>query len=365
MSTDDRNRIVRDYVAAFTRDGSQIYIANLETCVSLHQWGDRVVPLTVNDGGCAETFVCSPQVGYIDYPLEELAHFPNRMAVPLLRAVINGVGALLRCADANRIVHINNWMTSTNLPASLDPDLASPQTAALIAAHPSHILAMRSLTRRHNAALIDALSAAGWMMIPSRQIFLIDDVARDSLTRRDTKRDHRLWLKGDYNYQECDKIDAADAARIITLYDMLYLEKYSRLNPHYTAQFVLMTQQTGAIRYLVLRDAQGVIQGFGGMHHLGDHATMPLIGYNTQIDQKHGLYRLTCHAGSLYAAHRGLKFNMSSGATTFKMTRGATAEIEYTAYFVRHLPREMRLPFVLLHSVGVVIGIPILKKYHL
>ena len=146
---------------------------------------------------------------------------------------------------------------------------------------------------------------------------------------------------------------------------MLYLEKYSYLNPAYTARFVTMTQEIGLIRYLVLRDRDGVIQGFGGMNRFGHYATMPLMGYNTAVAQEHGLYRLAFHAGSRYAARHGLDFNMSSGAAAFKLNRGATPEMEFTAFHFRHLPLRRRMPFGLLRTIADNVGVPILKRYRL
>lgn len=365
MTAAARNRIAQDYVAAFARDGARTYIANLDTAVSLQQWGSHVLPLTVNDGEAAHTFVCSPKAGYIDYPKEELSRFPDQRIVPLLRAVIGTVGGVLALSDVNRIVHVNNWMMSTNLPVDLDPALVPAQTAELTQRFPAHFLAMRSLTRRHSAPLMDALEAAGWVMLPSRQVFLVDDVARACFARRDTKRDDKIWRQAKFAYEELSTVSDADARRIVELYNLLYLDKYSQLNPHYTPAFVRLTHEIGMIRYLVLRDGDGVIQGFGGMHRAGSHATMPLIGYNTAMSREHALYRLTFHAGTLYAAREKLLFNMSSGAAAFKLTRGAAAEMEFTAFYLRHLAARRRLPFDVLTLVARRVGIPILRKYQL
>lgn len=360
-----RNRIAAHYVAAFTRDGSRAYIQNLDTSVGLHSWGQHALPVTVNDGGMAHTFVCSPHVGYIDYPREELSRFPNAAAVPALRAVITGTGKLLALSDMNRIVHINNWMMSTNLPVPLDTSLTARQTRLFSAKYPKHVLAMRSLTRRHSLALMEALEAAGWTLVPSRQVFLVDDVTRESFPRRDSKKDAKIWRQAAFSYEELVSLPAQDASRIAELYGMLYLEKYSRLNPAYTPRFVSMTHEIGMIRYLVLRDEAGIIQGFGGLYQFGAHATMPLIGYNTRIPQKHGLFRLAFHAGSLYAARYGLHFNMSSGATDYKRSRGATAEMEFTAFYLRHLTPLRRMPVAILRAIAQHIGMPILRKYNL
>jgi hypothetical protein len=364
-SAEARNRIARDYVAAFARDGASPYIGNLDTSVRLLQWGDHQLPMTVNDGQSIGTFVCSPRVGYIEYPLEELARFPNRAAVPALSALVRSVGAVLSWCDVDRIVHINNWMFSTNLPVSLDVSLTAAMTKSLADQYPAHFLAVRSLTRRRNAELLSSLEATGWVTMPSRQIFLVDDVERDLLPRRDSKHDERLWQRSAFAYEELTEVSDSDAERIAELYELLYLEKYSRLNPAYTPRFITLAHTIGLLKFLVFRDGDGVIQSFGGMQHAGSHATMPLLGYNTRMDQVHGLYRLACYAGARYAARNKLMFNMSSGATGFKRSRGATPEMEYTAYYLNHLPPARRYPFGVLRAVANRIGAPLLRKYQL
>lgn len=52
---------------------------------------------------------------------------------------------------------------------------------------------------------------------------------------------------------------------------MRYIAKYSQLNPIYTPVFIIMTHEIGMISYMALRDADGIIQSFGGMHHFGGH----------------------------------------------------------------------------------------------
>lgn len=362
---ENRNQIAADYAVAFAEHGARHYIGNLDTKVCLYQWGEHNLPVTINDGEVGHSFVCAPYAGYIDYPLEELERFPNPALVPILQAIIRGVGGILSRCDINRVVHINNWMMSTNLPVALDPVLTGRQTDDFVARYPHHFLAMRSLTRRYNAAMMDALVNAGWLLLPSRQIFLIDNITQQMRHRRDTKRDEKLWQNTAFSYEYINEMRDADAVRIVELYDMLYRDKYSQLNPAYTPHFITMTHNIGMIRYMVFRDGDGVIQAFSGMHNFGRHGTLPLLGYNIECDQALGLYRLAFHAGSRYAAEHNLLFNMSSGASAFKRSRGAVAEMEYTAFYLKHLPKARRYPFNLLHWVANHIGIPILRKYQL
>ena len=359
------NDMAQAYVAAFAKDGAQRYIANLDTRVETLDWGGHLLPVTVNDGAAQGTFVCSTRVGLIDYTLEELTRFPDPRVAPVLRGIVRGVGALLSFADLDRIVHINNWMMSTNLPVPLDTALSGVQTRALVARFPDHLLAMRSLMPSYSADLMAALESAGWMLLPSRQNYLVDDVRAQSLRHRDSRRDHALWQRSAFQYEELVQISAADASRIAELYKLLYLDKYSHLNPAFTAEFMRLGHRIGLLRFLVLRDTQGVIQGFGAMRATATHATMPMLGYDTSLDQRLGLYRLANHAGALYAAERGLRLNMSSGAAAFKRNRGGRAEIEYTAYYQKHLSLQRRLPSAALAVVARRVGVPVLRKYQL
>jgi hypothetical protein len=363
--TSFRNEIADRYVAAFTSNGSTSYIENLETKVGTFNWAGHVLPITINDGGRAHTFVCSPLVGYVDYTLEEFTRFPNQSIVPVLKAIVRSVGMGLSLADANRIVHVNNWMVSTNLPFDLDPKEASSNTQALVRQFPEHILAIRSLNREHSGDFMRSLDDAGWLLVPSRQVYLVQDVLNESLSRRDSKNDQQVFEATHLTYEELQTMSERDAQGMARRYEQLYLEKYSRLNPAFTAQFIKLTHSLGMIRYLVFRDPNGEIVSFGGMYHCGAHATMPLMGYDTRAAQQLGLYRLACHAGSLYAARNALQLNMSSGAATYKRTRGAKPEIEYTAYYVRHLPGKRRLPFQVLNAIANRVGVPVLRRYEL
>jgi len=201
-ATDQRNRIAQAYVAAFVQDGARRYIANLDTRVDLFAWGEHVLPVTVNSGATAGTFVCSARVGYIDYTREELRHFPDPRLAAVLGLVVSALDPLLALCDIDRIVHVSNWMMSTNLPVNLDGTLTKERTAELVGQFPRHVLAMRSLTWSYSAGLMAALEQAGWTLLPCRQNYLVDNVAKQTLRKRDARRDQALWDRHDFDFAE-------------------------------------------------------------------------------------------------------------------------------------------------------------------
>ena len=360
-----RNALAAAVVEGFNAHPQGSLIRNAATTLTLHDWGGVHLPVSVNAGEPNGTFLCSPRVAWTDFIRAELPQFPDRRLVPAIRAVVRGIEHLTRRAELDRIVHVNNWMLSTNLPAPVDPALCRQQTAELADRFPGYILAFRSLTERHSGALMAGLRDAGWLFLPARQVFLLDDVARDGLTRRDSRNDARLWARGRFRLEMPGSLTEAEAERIAELYARLYLEKYTPLNPQFTPRYVRFAQQVGLLRFFVLRDEAGVIQAAGGLHHSDTDAAMPFLGYNTALDPKLGLYRLACHASSLEAARLGLRLNMSSGVARFKRSRGATGEIEYTAFHVRHLPGRRRRPFAALDLIARRIGIPLLRRHDL
>lgn len=112
-----QNQLAEAFVAGFQAHPKGALIRNAETTMTLHDWAGRLLPLTVNSGEDAVTFICSPRVAWTDFVREELATFPNPWLVPPIRSVVVVIEHLTRRAELDHIVHVNNWMMSTNLPS--------------------------------------------------------------------------------------------------------------------------------------------------------------------------------------------------------------------------------------------------------
>ncbi|WP_204310158.1 hypothetical protein, partial [Enterobacter cloacae] len=74
---------------------------------------------------------------------------------------------------------------------------------------------------------------------------------------------------------------AADAERIAELYHLLYVGKYSPLNPVFSAAWVLMTWRDGTLRYRGVRNADGTLLAVAGSLVRGNVLTPPVVGYDT------------------------------------------------------------------------------------
>lgn len=345
--------------------GLEKLIPNVRTEVMGLSSGARIFPVTINDGARGGSYVCEPYSAYILYAWRELEIIGAGWEKWLFLPLIALAALLLRIARINRIVHVDNWLLSTNLHGDWQGEDIGAIRQFLVGRYPHHIIAVRSLDRWSSGPVIDAALADGWVLFPSRQIWVVEDVKAQWQERGSLANDRRVLRRSGLRIETLETIAAADAERIAQLYAMLYLEKYSGLNPAFSARWVIETARAGLIRYRCARDAAGVIQAVSGSLRRGEVLTPPVVGYDTAKPQSRGLYRIACLLFTEDAMEAGVRLNGSAGAAHFKRGRGARAEIEYSAYHIAHLPFVRRAILRLIAGVLNRIAVPYMRKHQL
>jgi hypothetical protein len=334
----------RAYLEAFA-SGSTAMIANLRTQALGLRCGERIFPVTVNEAEYGDAYVCLPHSAYALYAKAELGIVDVGAWTPALSALASAAGGVMRAGRINRIVHVGNWMLSTNLHGGWAGEELPAIRELLVRRFPHHFLAVRSLNGWSDAALIERFRQDGWGLLPSRQIYVTDDLGRDWAPRRDTRRDLQLLSRTPYEVDPLVTLRPGDSARIAELYAMLYLDRYSTLNPAFTPAFIEMTHREQIFTYRGLRDTDGTLAAVVGCFVCDGVLTTPIVGYDTARPAAEGLYRLASVLFAQIAQTGGLRLNGSAGAADFKRHRGARPIVEYTAYFAGHLtwPRRAML----------------------
>jgi hypothetical protein len=356
---------LRAYATSFARCGSEHLIANVRTRLLVLLDDDVAIPVTVNDAEYDNSYVCSPYTAYVAYARAELHLLRNPSLQLGLGRLIDVAGAALARARINRMVVVNNWLLSTNLyPRRWAPDIPE-LTARLIRAFPDHYICFRSLNAWTNASLSAALAGARYSLVASRQVYVYDHPQHDWLDSQDVRRDRRLLRQTAYRVVEHDGLAESDYARMAALYDRLYRQKYPKHNPAFTAEYMRLCHRQRLMSFVGLRSPEDRLDGVVGMFEMDRVLTAPIVGYDTALDRRLGLYRLLMLQPFAAAMSAGSNVNLSAGAASFKRLRGGRPVIEYCAIFDRHLPGHRRLAVGVLGLLANRVAVPLMRKLQL
>jgi hypothetical protein len=322
--------------------GATAMVSNVSTRFSTLDVAGRTMPVTVDDGALGGSYVCSPHSAYVLYARAELDLLKVGWASYPSRAALSALDLVLKAARINRIVHLGNWLLSTNLHGGWRGEGVEAAREGLAGDHPDHLLGIRSVDDWSSPGLREALAADGWILVPSRQIWVVDDLARDWTKRHDFANDRRLVAHSPLVLSDLGQVEEDDARRIADLYAMLYVGKYSPLNPILTPAFVRASARSGMMSYRVARDPGGTIMAVAGMWERGGVMTPPVVGYDVDRPKSEGLYRIASWMFMERAMEAGWRLHGSAGAAHFKRQRGARAIIEWNAYHAAHLAPARR-----------------------
>jgi hypothetical protein len=341
------------------------FVSNIDARVETIDAADLTLPVTVNSATTENAWVCSPLTTYSRYALEETRRVAPRVLAAPLGGLIGGAGRLLRRAGLDRAVSVNNWLLSTNLyPAADDIDFTA-LAAACEARWPHHAFWFRSLNFVQHADWLHALMAAGFDLIPTRQVYLFRDMKQRARQHQNLRRDLQLLRSTPLTPVGHEAFTDADFARSETLYAQLYLDKYSRLNPSYTAAFLKAWHHAGLLEFAGFRDPTGELRAVVGMFGQGPLLSAPIVGYDTGWPVSAGLYRLLMAHVLKTTLEREAILNLSAGAAHFKRLRGGEPAIEYSAVLSRHLPVATRRTLRGLQILTTRLGVPNMRRFQL
>lgn len=380
--------------------GARWAAPNLDTRCAFLRMREIELPLTVNEAEWDNSWVCSPYTHYVTYATEEIrgalgAGAPARAIAALATHLLAALGDRFRRGHLNRVVLVNNWLMSTNPWPAWDPaaDRGATLRAALGALRerwPRHAIVFRSLNARADAPLLRALERHDARIVPSRHIWWFAQDSDAVRRSRNLRHDRRLLASADLDRVEHADLRPGDFDHLAGLYRQLYLEKYSRHNPAYTADWLRHLWREGLLRFTALREREPGNERYRPARTDGDprsfpsqvegpprlvgveargvlHRTMvsPIVGYDLSIPSRAGLYRRLAAIPVLAARDQGVPLNLSAGVGRFKETRGGEPTMEYLAVFDRHLPAERRQPWAVIEAVSRYVLAPYVRRRRL
>ncbi|WP_425618118.1 GNAT family N-acetyltransferase [Anatilimnocola sp. NA78] len=354
-----------DWIELLTSRPANTLVRNLDTRWAVLCVDDALMPVTINELEYSNSYVCSPYGACVLYPQSEVKKVDNVFVQELVRGLTFSLAPLLRAAQINRIVCVNNWLLSTNLYPPFDSGHIPDLTQMLAERYRTHAITWRSLNEVTNSVLLQKLVAEGYLLVPSRQVYFFDGGDGAYLRKPNNVWDRKRLLNSGLQIVSHEELQASDAAQIEQLYRWLYVDKYSPQNPQFTAELIEEFRARHLLTMWGLRDSTGDLVGIAGAFERNGVMTVPLVGYDTSLPRNLGLYRCLMSIVLQEAVRRKVKLNLSSGAAHFKRLRGGEPCIEYTAVYSQHLSMASRLAWRSLAALMQKVGVPILRKYQL
>ncbi len=356
------SQYARDYLLPLLSSGSLDYLTNVDTHMFALKVAGQTLPLTVNHTEYDNSYLCSQLTKYVTYAKQEFM-----LNVPSLRILLNlplkALEIILKTANINQIACVNNWLVSTNLYPNLEDFSVKNTTEFLIDRFPKHAIMFPSLNRHTNGPLMDQLEKQGYILVPSREVFIFDQTLKDYSNIRRMQMDLALLKKTPYQIVCHDEITEQDYDQITELYNLLYIKKYSKCNPMFSPACIKWWHEKKLINFQGIRDRNKHLVGVIGSFNRNGVLATPLVGYDTQLPPQEGIYRMLTALSVNEALTKKFVFNMSSGASEFKKWRGGVGHIEYSAVYHKHLPLHMRSGWNLLRSLMTHFGVKVLRKY--
>jgi len=338
------------FLLPFMENGPSAYIENLRTELLALHIGDHVIPITVSEVEPDNCFTCSPTSFYGGFSKERISAIEN----PRLRKLVFPAAHLLdyglRLGHVDKIIYVNNWLLSTNLYPNLTDAELKEIRDLLIDKYPDHAIGFRSINEVDSLHCFRALSNNQFQLVATRPIYIVDAKEPDHFKSRMFKSDLKILKNTPYEIIDETGVEIEDIPRIVEIYRMLYVDKYSNLNPKLTEEFIKLILQNKILNLRLLKK-EGRVDGVLGYLARYGVINSPLFGYDTTLPKDLGLYRMISTILSLEAKERGLLLNMSSGAGGFKTLRRAKPYIEYNAVYTKHLALKRKLPWSILKTL--------------
>lgn len=353
---------LKNYFTPLLRDGTQKYIENVDADVFIIKLGDKVLPGVVSKN-LNDCYVASPFAHYITYTKYELFSLNKIFGGFIAITIINLLGLIFKLTNFNRSVYVNNWLLSTNLYVDLSDNEVSAINSKLKEKFPQYTIIYRSLNSKTDYKLMKRLDSLKAKKILSRQVYITDPSHPEYKNHKDFRNDQKFLKQSNLKIQS-DNFSDSNINEIRTLYNQLYIEKYSKLNPQFTHEFFFNAAKNNLFNFRLLKNDQ-TSKAILGYFERNGTMTTPIFGFDTNAPQREGLYRVLSLLLVQESEKRNLILNQSSGAANFKRQRGAKPFIEYNYYFNQHCSIKQKFAWFLLGFILNSFGTYLFKRFKL
>lgn len=360
---------IKNYIVPIIKNGLLYYIDNADAEMSLLVVNDYLFPIVTSNltpKVKINSYICSPTTHYLDYAKDEvdLELKDKTILKNLSKFLLTTMQYFFEKVDFEKAIFVNNLLLSTNLYIDFDTNLIEEITDFLVKKFPDYPIIFKSVNENQNSILYEKLKEKNYKAIFSRQVYIFDHKDEDYKKKDSFKRDLKLKRKSTYIWKESTEIKENEYEKLKKLYDFLYINKYSTMNPQFNANYISLTIKNPIFTYKILTKNDEIHAVLGYIKR-GCTITTPIVGYDTNTDQKEGLYRLAVLETIQDSIKYNYILNMSSGVSKYKMGRGAKPTIEFNMIYCEHLDKKQQIPWKIFEKLTNYAILPVMKKYGL
>lgn len=334
----------------------QTLIANWHADVQALVINDATLPVAVGCVKAGQTYLASPQHGFIDYARDECDQLSDASAQRWAKVGLSIVEPWFRALHLDESVSINAWGVSTHLYPGWSENTLTELKDRLVVEHPKRALWLRTLHEGYDAPLIEVAQKQGWQLWPSRVVYGFDwKISSQWMKQRNNQIDQKLLQKTTLTSLFPKDFNAYHAPEMAQLYQQLYVDKHSRWNAHYTPAYFQHAIEHQWLSFYGFADEQGRLIAFIGVFAQDGVMTTPMLGYDTSLPTELALYRLLMARVLRQSIEQQHYLNLGAGSANFKRMRGGVAHMEWHAFYAHHLPKRQ--------SVAMKITAKLMKRY--
>lgn len=324
-----------NYICAIIKDGINCFVENIPSnvnyCLAVHDgWA---LPFSVSNQE-VNALMASPKACYFLYPvlLEGADHGQKR--APFAKALLRLLTPLARF---EKLILVNNWFVTNNPTPDLPSDALKAIRETLIAAHPNHMLIIKSIPEADPTNLVPALRSQGYNLINWRLChYWRPSGPMKSKRTKQFRVDQKLLDKTNLEKLYVETMDEEDSKTCEHLFQKLYIDKYTSMNMKMTARWFLLARNTGMFDYFVVRDTKQ-IKAFAMTYQDALGINAGYVGYDLNDGQALGLYRIVFASTLRKGIEEDKIVNLSTGVPRFKTLRGTRPSGEFEAVYTSHL----------------------------
>jgi hypothetical protein len=334
-------RAVGTWISAMQQ---QALISNWYADVKALMINDATLPVAIGCVKAGQTYLASPQHGFIDYARDECDQLSDASAQRWAKFGLSMAEPWFRALRLDESVSINAWGVSTHLYPSWSENTLMQLRERLVVEHPKRALWLRTLHEGYDAPLIEVAQRQGWQLWPSRVVYGFDwKTSSQWMKQRNNQIDQKLLQKTTLTSLFPKDFNASHAPAMAQLYQQLYVDKHSRWNAHYTPAYFQHAIEHQWLSFYGFADEQGRLIAFIGVFAQDGVMTTPMLGYDTSLPTELALYRLLMARVLRQSIEQQHYLNLGAGSANFKRMRGGVATHGMACIYAHHLPKRQSL----------------------